>query len=71
MNKNVETIFNQLETIHTLYCSTCGASDYIVGGDEYSAAEDLSDRGWNGTKHGNVYCPKCSAKKLKPKKVKK
>lgn len=49
-------------------CYGCHKTETIYPiSDEYEAVDIMKQRGWKATKYGNVYCPKCVSKKLKPK----
>ena len=65
MNKETERIYEAIETVCTIYCSSCGeeGNDYEI--DAFEAADDFQAKGWRATIHGNVYCPRCAKKKLK------
>lgn len=50
-------------------CYGCHKTETIYPiSDEFEVAEIMKEEGWRATKYGNVYCPKCASKKLKPKK---
>lgn len=64
MEKKLELCFNNIETFHHIRCTKCKKEDYIMGGDEWDAAELFIKEGWYPTEN-NCYCPDCQNKRKK------
>ena len=58
-------LWDSIETESTITCSNCGIQSSLSFVDSDEATDIFFEEGWRGTKKGNVYCPKCSSKKLK------
>ncbi len=61
-------LINFLYTETTISCGGCGKKNQFFNIPNELAVKLFSQGGWRCTVYGNVYCKKCSEKKLKPKK---
>lgn len=71
MSKEIDRLSESIEITATIDCSKCTEIGALFGVDEYEAAHSFSDDGWRITQSGNIYCPQCASKKLRPRKGKK
>jgi Zn finger protein HypA/HybF involved in hydrogenase expression len=63
-------LYDSVETECTITCSKCGMQSDLYGIDDFDAVDIYFEEGWRATKTGNVYCPNCASKNLKPQKIK-
>lgn len=61
----VYEIWENIETENSLRCTSCKLISRRHDEDPYHSAEEFIRTGWRITRFGNVYCPKCTKKKLK------
>jgi DNA-directed RNA polymerase subunit RPC12/RpoP len=67
MDKDTQVyeMWENIETQNNIRCTSCKQFSHRYDEDPYHSAKEFISGGWRITKYGNIYCPKCSKKKLK------
>ncbi len=66
-DKEKDILIENIDVISNISCSNCGYTG-TKHTDDYYAADEFFGEGWRATINRNIYCPKCSKNKLKPRK---
>jgi len=58
--KQIESIFEVMDTVHSIRCSNCRQIEKKYNCSEEDASEQFYNDGWRFKQQGYIYCPKCA-----------